>query len=75
MVIKILYCDFYDFSREIDLPARWFCRLGGSAGSVVEYVNRKYNLNNLNFLLSRKDIKYKLRKPNVVGKPVGHASL
>ena len=25
--------------------------------------NKKYNLNNLNFLLSGKDIKYKPRKP------------
>ena len=29
---------------------------------LIIIYNRKYNLNNLNFLLNRKDIKYKLRK-------------
>jgi len=32
VVVKILYYDFYDF------VGKWTCRLGGSAGSVVEYV-------------------------------------
>ena len=31
--------------------------------------NKKYNLNNLNFLLSGKDIKYKLKKPITKLKP------
>ena len=31
--------------------------------------DKKYNLNNLNFLLSKKDMKHKLRKPIIKLRP------